>query len=789
MIKNKIFSFSLLAVILVLGSGFLVIGSSNGSNDYELSSIGESTSYNTNALTEILVVHADSVTSLDFAFAGLVDYSAVYLDAQSATPALTDLSSYPLVILMNNWNYYNSTAMGNVVADYIDQGGKVLLLAHSFSSGYSILGRFNSSGYSPVWGSVSNINRTYDGLSNHAIMNGINSFNPGYAQTVSLTSGAKLVASYTDGQPMVAEKGSVVALNAYVGLNVVGDLGEIITNAVDYLLYTNIPVIDNLITFDEVPNFTNLTNAYSGVTFSWDWESWVTSGPFIASSAPSVAYSYDFNNFVQFDQAAKFVSVYVTNVFSLPIFLEGYDSLGKLVSNATIPGNVEAFYVSVASDVPNIDNIHFNYAPSTNGQWVIDDLHWSTNPIPTAYSEWITFDTLPGSTILETAYSGVTFSFDWLTWNSTSTSFTASSPHFVAYSYDFKNFIQFDQPARYVSVYVTNVGSEPFPVEALNSTGGIVAIVNIPANTETYFVSLSSSTDDISSIHFDYPIADDGQWIIDNLSWGGNQLIGDNTAPIITGPVELLVELGDPSAQVQWLITDDSDGSFNIYLNGTSLSSGSWTDGLFQPGVDLTPFTPGTYEFQLNTTDIYGNEASFTTIVFVRDTVAPVIGSALDRYSYVVGSTLNVLFWQPSDVDPDTYVIYRTDVSGVVTMLDNGFWSDFVQIGLDIDGLEVGEYVYRAEFSDGSGNVGVAETIVTVEPEVVSSEPTGNTSDDPTTSVLPTSTSEPRTTTSDPNISEEETTAELPLPFSNIYLIIFSILGLTIISRKKKNFS
>ncbi len=677
MIKNKILSLSFLVVVLILGSGSFTTVSSNVSNDYENLSIREPGGYYVNSLPEILVLHADSVSSLDFAMTGLSGYSPVYLDASVSTPAITDINSYPLLVLMNNWNYMDPTSLGDVLADYLDGGGRILQLAHSFSSGVGVLGRFNSSGYSPVWGSVTNVNRTYDGLSVHSIMTGVTSFNPQYAQTVTLTPGAELLASYNDGQPMLALKGSVVALNAYVGFNVVGDLGTIITNAVNYLLKESVLLL---------------------------YADGLTSADLVASA----------------------ITKYTVDKFNVG------------VANATLSQLIQYPVVIVFNN-----NNYFNSTETGN---ILGD-----------YLD-------AGGKVIQMAH---TFSFGW---------------HVAGRFYD-SNYTVFRGTNTNIARVYDLASSHPILNGVTSFSAG-----------NSMDVTLTPGSDLIASFTDGHPMMGIKNNVVALNVYPGLGVSGDlgvildnsieflqfpppldEKAPEITGFVEAAFEYGDPSALISWEITDESYGQYDVYLDGILESSGNWEDFVIAVGFGLSDYSIGTYVFQITATDIHGNQATHSTIVYIWDTTAPSVES-MDRLSYIQGSTNNFLSWYVSDLDPGLFEIYSSNLSGDELPILSGEWVNGETIEVNIDGLDPGEYVYTAEFTDGSGNIVVVETLVTVESRSLTSAPP------PTTTIKPT------TTEDDTPTSEDDTkNPNLPLPFANIYLITFSILGIVLISRKKTN--
>jgi hypothetical protein len=75
-----------------------------------------------------------------------------YFDIRSAAPALATLRGYDVVVAHTDWLTSVGTEVGNVLADYVDGGGKVVLLQYSFSlqGTLPIQGRIMTAGYSPL---------------------------------------------------------------------------------------------------------------------------------------------------------------------------------------------------------------------------------------------------------------------------------------------------------------------------------------------------------------------------------------------------------------------------------------------------------------------------------------------------------------------------------------------------------------------------------------------------------------------------------------------------------------
>lgn len=168
-----------------------------------------------------------------------------YFDVQGDTPTLEGLSDYDVVLVWGNYGFADRYLMGDVLADYVDQGGTVIVSVFqwNYSDGsYNLGGRFVTDGYSPFESldqgnhfTTANLG-DYDEL--HLIMDGVTTVSDYYRDYVGLADGAELIASWDDGEEFVATKGNVVAINGYFGdnYNWSGDMMTILHNSMVYLV-------------------------------------------------------------------------------------------------------------------------------------------------------------------------------------------------------------------------------------------------------------------------------------------------------------------------------------------------------------------------------------------------------------------------------------------------------------------------------------------------------------------------------------------------------------------------
>lgn len=169
---------------------------------------------------EVLIVAGADVSEiqgllLEFPDMALVDV----FDVRLAIPELAVLAAYDAVVLINNSPFDDSDALGDVLADYVDQGGGVVVTLASFIGGFEIGGRFLSGEYLPF-----SLGTGPNGVAElgayktaHPIMAGVTSASGDLLGASILEPGARWVANWNNGLPFVATRGErVAALNVFV---------------------------------------------------------------------------------------------------------------------------------------------------------------------------------------------------------------------------------------------------------------------------------------------------------------------------------------------------------------------------------------------------------------------------------------------------------------------------------------------------------------------------------------------------------------------------------------------
>ncbi len=160
-------------------------------------------------------------------------------DAAFFTPDLVSLQNFHSVLVCGNTAFADPVGFGDVLADYVEAGGGVVLALGSFSPGTGIGGRFVDDGYLPVTEGVTaapggnltmepTIGNAYlpGPIAGHPVMYGVNVTDGGtssmHVPGLTAANGAELIAEWNNGQLGVAaltladgSYGRPVALNMF----------------------------------------------------------------------------------------------------------------------------------------------------------------------------------------------------------------------------------------------------------------------------------------------------------------------------------------------------------------------------------------------------------------------------------------------------------------------------------------------------------------------------------------------------------------------------------------------
>lgn len=143
-------------------------------------------------------------------------FSAIDLfDATTGSPTLQQLLDYDSVLVSKDIDFIDRVALGNALADYVDQGGGVVLAQFVFEGGAHPSGRFETAGYTII---SNGFFTEGDGpfgyfvVNQHPILDNVTTFNGGTSSYrpagAGIAPGSTLVATWNDpgSTPLVATR-------------------------------------------------------------------------------------------------------------------------------------------------------------------------------------------------------------------------------------------------------------------------------------------------------------------------------------------------------------------------------------------------------------------------------------------------------------------------------------------------------------------------------------------------------------------------------------------------------
>jgi subtilisin family serine protease len=206
---------------------------------------------------DVLILTPDPVTTvLTDLFDGTDDIHAVVFPRDSiAQIKLSHLTNYDVVFVNNNNDWKSQgldgspKVIGDVLADYVDQGGKVIMNQFSYYTGQApyiftgIQGRFMEEMYGPFLPTavIDYSDRALGELivPTHPLMKGVAALEGiNRALELKLSPGAIEIARWDNGYPLIAVNNHVVGVNAlqYDGVALAGDFPRLYQNAVNWLM-------------------------------------------------------------------------------------------------------------------------------------------------------------------------------------------------------------------------------------------------------------------------------------------------------------------------------------------------------------------------------------------------------------------------------------------------------------------------------------------------------------------------------------------------------------------------
>ena len=174
----------------------------------------------------------------------LID-SVTDVDILSSTPLLADLQDFDVVVMHVNTFAYDWVAVGDLLADYIDLGGKgAVITVGALTSLAPLQGRFASGGYLPIDMGTHVGAKLWGTPEDHYIMHNIvGADESAVTSDGALATGAVSLGFFSDGTTYLgAVKGDVVALNYFIqsGGFMTWQKGWLVTSAITYLAMFNL---------------------------------------------------------------------------------------------------------------------------------------------------------------------------------------------------------------------------------------------------------------------------------------------------------------------------------------------------------------------------------------------------------------------------------------------------------------------------------------------------------------------------------------------------------------------
>ncbi|MFA6402471.1 MAG: S8 family serine peptidase [Salinivirgaceae bacterium] len=213
----------------------------NSLRDYKLVPVNK-ISKKVSGVGNVLILYDDASDVSEIA--GLLntypDLNISTLDADTYQVTLETLLTYKTVIVSNNGSWTDATALGNVLADFVDYGGNLIITVPVFYNGnFMISGRFLSEGYMPV-NLANSIGYNELGWYNadHSIMKGIEYIYSGTSLSdATISANSEDIAEFTNQGIFVGTKGNVVALNLFIAWSGtwIGDVPALFYNTINYL--------------------------------------------------------------------------------------------------------------------------------------------------------------------------------------------------------------------------------------------------------------------------------------------------------------------------------------------------------------------------------------------------------------------------------------------------------------------------------------------------------------------------------------------------------------------------
>ncbi|MGQ4874806.1 MAG: hypothetical protein ACP6IY_12120 [Promethearchaeia archaeon] len=223
-------------------------------------------------------------------------------------------------------------------------------------------------------------------------------------------------------------------------------------------------------------------------------------------------------------------------------------------------------------------------------------------------------------------------------------------------------------------------------IETGNWVSGVPIIINIDGLAVGQYEFNCSVKDDSGASVFD---------LINVI------VIADTQAPsLVNASSNMEIDESKSGIILNWTWTDINPNKYIIKRNGILVDIGTWVSDA-EINYATGNLSIGEYEFICIVNDTYSNINQHIIIINVTDLQPPLL---IDKSSDIIielGSKGNTINWTWIDLRPDFYKILRDDQP----IGNSGQWFSGVQISLVVDGLNLGEYIFKCVVNDTYGNV------------------------------------------------------------------------------------
>ncbi|MHA2363038.1 MAG: hypothetical protein ACXAC7_03710 [Candidatus Hodarchaeales archaeon] len=308
-------------------------------------------------------------------------------DSASGTPSLGDLVNYDVVILMSTGGYAGGgyadrDAMGDVLANYVDIGGKVIVTPYSFQFNTAVGGRLYTDNYLPLttFSEVDEIQYINEEEFTHPIFDDYWTFRPTVSRIVDVNPNAIVLGRYTHSgiEPSIAVLDNVLAWNFYPGV-FIDDAhvprGHIMYRSIQWLGKESAPI----------------KTAYSGVNFSIDWEISANSQSLLLPpySGSNIATSIGQDNNITLTNPVNYVSTWmmIPDPVVQPIIFQAFNQFGEKVNETVVNTSIPLQKLELQTYYASMYTLRMEFNKSD--MWAIDDLYLNATRTPIMESSFL----------------------------------------------------------------------------------------------------------------------------------------------------------------------------------------------------------------------------------------------------------------------------------------------------------------------------------------------------------------------------------------------------------------